>query len=166
MSPEESVDKTIGTPPCARGAAACTIGAQFPVRTVLELPCDTAHSLLHPTDVIEFHNPAGKVCLPPVVDCSDGMLPGWPISTSPDANVANSSLSGICGCFDEESHARVHLGRGDDCRWPGWIKILDENGPVRSASRKGARSRQRDMWDPIRKVENGVLCGYYWAEHG
>lgn len=111
------------------------------------------------TDVIEFHNPAGKVCLPPVVDCLDAMLPGWPISTSPDANVANSSLPGICGCLDEDSHTRVHSGRGDDCRWPGWIKILDENGPVRSASRKGVRSRQRDMWGPLRKVEMEFFAG-------
>ena len=48
------------------------------------------------TDVTEFRIPAGKVYLSPIVDCFDGMPLSWSISTSPDAEMANSSLLGAC----------------------------------------------------------------------
>lgn len=53
------------------------------------------------TDVAEFRIPAGKVCLPPVVGCFDGMPSSWSISTSPDAEIASSSLIGARGRLDE-----------------------------------------------------------------
>ena len=46
------------------------------------------------TDVTEFRIPAGKVCLSPIVDCFDGMPLSWSVSTSPDAETANSSPIG------------------------------------------------------------------------
>lgn len=39
---------------------------------------------LRVADVTEFRIPAGKACLPPIVDCSGGMPPSWSISTTPD----------------------------------------------------------------------------------
>ena len=48
------------------------------------------------TDVTEFRIPAGKVYLSPIVDCVDSMPLSWSISTSPDAEMANSSLLGAC----------------------------------------------------------------------
>lgn len=42
------------------------------------------------TDAAEFRIPAGKAYLSPIVDCFDGMPPSWPVSTSPDAEMANS----------------------------------------------------------------------------
>ena len=89
------------------------------------------------TDVTEFRIPAGKVYLSPIVDCFDGMPPRWPVSTSPDAEMANSSLLGACKWLNEGDHPKIHPDRGCHCRWPGWIRICDENGLVRSMSRKG-----------------------------
>ena len=89
------------------------------------------------TDVTEFRIPAGKVYLSPVVDCFDGMPLSWSISTSPDAEMANSSLLGACEWLGEGDHPKVHSDRGCHYRWPGWIKICEENGLVRSMSRKG-----------------------------
>lgn len=89
------------------------------------------------TDVTEFRIPAGKVYLSPIVDCFDGMPLSWSISTSPDAEMANSSLLGACGWLGEGDHPKVHSDRGGHYRWPGWIKICDENGLIRSMSRKG-----------------------------
>jgi len=89
------------------------------------------------TDVTEFHVPAGKVYLSPIVDCFDGMPLSWSISTSPDAEMANSSLLGACGWLDDGDHPKIHSDRGGHDRWPGWIKICEENGLVRSMSRKG-----------------------------
>ena len=89
------------------------------------------------TDVTEFRIPAGKAYLSPIVDCFDGMPLSWSISTSPDAEMANSSLTGACKWLGEGDHPKIHSDRGCHYRWPGWIKICKENGLVRSMSRKG-----------------------------
>ena len=89
------------------------------------------------TDVTEFRIPAGKVYLSPFVDCFEGMPLSWSISTSPDAEMANSSLLGACEWLGEGDHPKIHSDRGCHYRWPGWIRICDENGLVRSMSRKG-----------------------------
>jgi putative transposase len=36
------------------------------------------------TDITEFHIPAGKVYLSPIIDCFDGLPVSWTISTSPN----------------------------------------------------------------------------------
>ncbi len=89
------------------------------------------------TDVTEFRIPAGKAHLSPIVDCFDGMPPSWSISTSPDAEMADSSLLGACKWLGEGDRPEIHSDRGRHCRRPGWIGTCDENGPVRSMSRKG-----------------------------
>ena len=60
------------------------------------------------TDVTEFRIPAGKVYLSPIVDCFDGMPLSWSISTSPDAEMANSSLLGACEWLGEGDHPKIH----------------------------------------------------------
>lgn len=89
------------------------------------------------TDITEFRIPSGKVYLSPVIDCFDGCPLDWSISTSPDAEMANSSLLGACKWLGEGDHPIVHNDRGCHYRWPGWILICDEHGLVRSMSRKG-----------------------------
>lgn len=89
------------------------------------------------TDVTEFRIPAGKVYLSPIVDCFDGMPLSWSISTSPDAEMANSSLLGACKRLGEGDHPKIHSDLGCHYRRPGWIRTCDENGPARSMSRKG-----------------------------
>ena len=37
------------------------------------------------TDLTEFHIPAGKIYLSPIIDCFDGLVVSWTIGTSPDA---------------------------------------------------------------------------------
>ena len=89
------------------------------------------------TDAAEFRIPAGKAYLSPIVDCFDGMPLSWSISTSPDAEMASSSLLGACKWLGEGDHPKIHSDRGRHYRRPGWIRICDENGLVRSMSRKG-----------------------------
>lgn len=89
------------------------------------------------TDVTEFRIPAGKVYLSPIVDCFDGMPLSWSISTSPDAEMANSSLLGACEWLGEGDRPKIHSDRGGHYRWPGWVEICEENGLIRSMSRKG-----------------------------
>lgn len=89
------------------------------------------------TDVTEFRIPAGKVYLSPIVDCFDGMPVSWPSSTSPDAEMANSSLLEACRQLREGERPKVHSDRGCHFRWPGRLRICEEHGLARSMSRKG-----------------------------
>lgn len=89
------------------------------------------------TDITEFRMPAGKCYLSPVIDCFDGMPVGWSIGTSPDADLANSSLLQACAQLKEGEHPRSHSDRGGHYRWPGWVSICEEHGLVRSMSRRG-----------------------------
>lgn len=39
------------------------------------------------TDITEFHIPAGKIYLSPIIDCFDGMVVSWTIGTSPNLQI-------------------------------------------------------------------------------
>ena len=85
----------------------------------------------------ELRIPAGKACLSPIVDCSGGMPPSWSISTPPDAEMASPSPLGACVWLGGGDHPKIRSGRGCHCRWPGWIRICDEDGLARSMPGKG-----------------------------
>ncbi|NCU26715.1 IS3 family transposase [Candidatus Nomurabacteria bacterium] len=89
------------------------------------------------TDLTEFHIPAGKVYLSPIIDCFDGMVVSWTIGTSPDAELVNTMLDeAICNLTYGE-HPIVHSDRGCHYRWPGWISRMGNSGLTRSMSKKG-----------------------------
>lgn len=113
------------------------------------------------SDVTEFHIPAGKVYLSPIIDCLDGMPISWSISTSPDATLVNSSLEGACAQLKDTDHPRIHTDRGSHYRWPGWIAICQDYGLVRSMSRKECspdNSRMEGFFGRL-KVEF-----FYWKD--
>ena len=89
------------------------------------------------TDITEFSIPDGKVYLSPVIDCFDGMPISWTISTSPSAEMANLSLIRACQWLQKGDRPMIHSDRGGHYRWPGWIKICEDNKLIRSMSRKG-----------------------------
>ena len=115
------------------------------------------------TDVTEFRIPAGKVYLSPIVDCFDGMPLSWSISTSPDAEMANSSLLSACKWLGEGDHPEIHSDRGCHYRWPGWIRICDENGLVRSMSRKGCSPDNARCEGFFGRLKIGFFYGCDWA---
>jgi len=67
---------------------------------------------------MEFGIPAGKVYLSSIVDCFDGMLPAWKISTTPDAHLANSMLDDAIRTLNDNEHPIVHTDQGCHYRWP------------------------------------------------
>ena len=87
---------------------------------------------------IQRHIPAGKVYLSLVVDCFDGMLPYWTISTKPDAALVNDMPDGAISQLGEEDHPIIHSDRGCHYRWPGWISRMEKARLERSMSPKGA----------------------------
>ena len=89
------------------------------------------------TDITEFHIPAGKVYLSPIIDCFDGMAVSWSIGTSPDAQLANTMLIDAIKILNVAERPLVHSDRGCHYRWPAWIKIMEEANLTRSMSKKG-----------------------------
>lgn len=89
------------------------------------------------TDISEFHIPAGKVYLSPMIDCFDGMVVSWSIGTSPDAELVNSMLDAAIETVTEsDERPIVHFDRGGHYRWPGWLSRLAKAKLTRSMSRK------------------------------
>ncbi|WP_139796019.1 DDE-type integrase/transposase/recombinase [Clostridium acidisoli] len=85
----------------------------------------------------EFAIPVGKAYLSPIVDCFDGLLPCWAISTCPDSNLVNSMLHSAIALLNNDEHPIVHSDRGCHYRWSGWIERMDKAGLTRSMSKKG-----------------------------
>jgi putative transposase len=88
------------------------------------------------TDITEFHIPAGKVYLSPIIDCFDGLVVSWALSTTPDAALANRSLKQAIETLKDETPI-VHSDRGGHYRWPDWIRLMDSHHLIRSMSKKG-----------------------------
>ena len=114
------------------------------------------------TDVTEFRIPAGKVYLSPIIDCFDGMPLSWTISTSPNAEMANSSLEGACEQLAEGDRPKIHSDRGGHYRWPGWIEICRKNKLVRSMSRKGCSPDNARAEGFFGRLKVEFFCGPDW----
>ncbi len=89
------------------------------------------------TDITEFHIPAGKIYLSPMVDCFDGLPVAWTIGTSPTAELANTMLDVAISKLLKGEHPIIHTDRGGHYRWPGWIERMEAAELVRSMSKKG-----------------------------
>ncbi len=89
------------------------------------------------TDITEFHIPAGKVYLSPMIDCFDGLPVAWAIGESPSAELANTMLDTAISTLCEDEHPIVHTDRGGHYRWQGWIDRMKVAGLTRSMSKKG-----------------------------
>ncbi|CDS48656.1 Mobile element protein [Polaromonas sp. CG9_12] len=90
------------------------------------------------TDITEFHIPAGKVYLSPMIDCFDGMVVSWTIGTRPDADLVNTMLdAAIDKVANSDVRPVVHSDRGGHYRWPGWLTRMGDAKLIRSMSRKG-----------------------------
>jgi len=90
------------------------------------------------TDITEFQIPAGKVYLSPMIDCFDGLVVSWSISTRPNADLVNSMLdAAIETVATGDDQPVVHSDRGAHYRWPGWLSRIGDAQLIRSMSRKG-----------------------------
>jgi len=89
------------------------------------------------TDISEFHIPAGKVYLSPVIDCFDGKVVSWTISMRPDAQLVNTMLDVAIETIDISNRPVVHSARGAHYRWPGWLARIADAELTRSMSPKG-----------------------------
>jgi transposase InsO family protein len=115
------------------------------------------------SDITEFAIPAGKVYLSPVLDCFDGMPIGWSASTSPNAELANSSLRKACGWLRGETGTIIHTDRGVHYRWPEWIAVCEGHGLVRSMSRKGCSADNARCEGFFGRLKTEFFDGRDWS---
>jgi transposase InsO family protein/transposase-like protein len=116
------------------------------------------------TDITEFAIPAGKVYLSPIVDCFDGMLPAWRISTSPDAALVNGMLEDALSTLSKNECPLIHTDRGCHYRWPGWTGRMENAGLQRSMSKKGCSPDNSACEGFFGRLKNEMFYSRSWAD--
>ncbi len=114
------------------------------------------------TDITEFSIPLGKVYLSPVVDCFDGMISAWKISTNPDAKLVNDMLDEYSGKLTHGERPILHSDRGVHYRWPGWIDRMKTYGFTRSMSKKGCSPDNSACEGFFGRMKNEMFYGRDW----
>ena len=112
------------------------------------------------TDITEFHIPAGKVYLSPIIDCFDGMAVSWTIGTSPNAELVNTMLQDAISTLNTSEHPIVHSDRGCHYRWPDWIRIMDTSELTRSMSKKGCSPDNSACEGFFGRLKNEMFYGH------
>ena len=115
------------------------------------------------TDITEFAIPSGKVYLSPIVDCFDGLLVNWNISTSPDALLVNSMLDDAAKLLSAGEKPIIHSDRGVHYRWPGWIDRMEKNGFIRSMSKKGCSPDNSACEGVFGRIKNEMFYNADWS---
>lgn len=116
------------------------------------------------TDITKLHIPAGKTYLSPIVDCFDGMLVSWPVSTRPDADMVNTMLDLATGTLTEGKLPIIHSDRGCHYRWPGWLERAEKSGLIRSMSKKGCSPDHSACEGLFGRIKNEMFYNRSW--HG
>ncbi len=75
--------------------------------------------------------------LSPIIDCFDGLVVSWSVSTRPDAELVNTMLDAAIETISVSERPVVHSDRGAHYRWPGWLSRMHNAQLARSMSRKG-----------------------------
>ena len=115
------------------------------------------------TDITEFHIPAGKVYLSPMLDCFDGKIVTWTVGTSPDAELTNTMLDEAVLVLGEDEHPIIHSDRGCHYRWPGWIERMDRFHLIRSMSKKACSPDNSACEGFFGRLKNEMFYGRSWA---
>ncbi len=115
------------------------------------------------TDITEFKIPAGKVYLSPIVDCFDGLLPSWAISTNPNAALVNSMLDAATATLNQDEYPIIHSDRGCHYRWPGWIARTECAGLTRSMSHKGCPPDNAACEGVFGRIKNEMFYNRSWT---
>lgn len=114
------------------------------------------------TDITEFHIPAGKVYLSPIIDCFDGMVVSWTIGTSPNAELANSMLRDAIDTLKSTEHPLIHSDRGCHYRWPEWLGLVDRASLTRSMSKKGCSPDNSACEGFFGRLKNEMFYNRNW----
>ena len=115
------------------------------------------------TDITEFHLPAGKVWLSSVVDCFDGKVVSWSLSTRPDAELVNTMLDSAVETLNAGERPVIHSDRGGHYRWSGWLERVNAAGLIRSMSRKGCSPDNAACEGFFGRLKTEMYHGRKWS---
>lgn len=115
------------------------------------------------TDITEFHIPAGKIYLSPIIDCFDGLPVSWRIGTTPNAELVNTMLDDALDVLQTDDRPIVHSDRGCHYRWPGWIERMEKASLIRSMSKKGCSPDNSACEGFFGRLKNEMFYGYSWT---
>ena len=115
------------------------------------------------TDITEFHIPAGKIYLSPIIDCFDGLPVSWRIGTAPNAELVNNMLDDAVAVLQSDEQPIVHSDRGCHYRWPGWIERMEKASLIRSMSKKGCSPDNSACEGFFGRLKNEMFYGYSWT---
>ena len=87
--------------------------------------------------VSEFHIPAGKLYLSPILDMHNREIISYSISKSPNFNQTLDMLKKTLNKFDNLKGLIFHSDQGWQYQMPMYQKILKEKGIIQSMSKKG-----------------------------
>lgn len=87
------------------------------------------------------------------------------LNAMPDASGRRDHRRGQVRAYrgEEGDHPKIHSDRGCHYRWPGWIRICDENGLVRSMSRKGCSPDNARCEGSFGRLKIEFFHGCDWA---
>lgn len=125
-----------------------------------------APNMLWVTDVTRFTMDGYKCWLSRVVDRFDGMVVSWTLSRSPDAGMADRMLLDAVVTLRDGERSVVHSDRGCHYRWPGWIRICEEHGLIRSISAKGCNLDNAAAEGFFGRLKNEFFYGRDWSGVG
>lgn len=114
------------------------------------------------TDITEFHIPAGKVYLSPIIDCYDGWIVKWKIGLSPNTELTNSMLEEAIATLKQGERPICHSDRGFHYRTSEWIRIMTESGLTRSMSKKGCSPDNSACEAFFGRLKNEFFYGRNW----
>lgn len=116
------------------------------------------------TDITEFAIPSGKVYLSPMIDCFDGFVVSWTLSTNPKAELVNSMLDTAISKLEGKQAPIVHTDRGCHYRWPGWIERMKKAGLTRSMSKKGCSPDNSACKGFFGRLKNEMFYQKSWVD--
>ncbi len=89
------------------------------------------------TDVTEFRVGDHKLYLSPVMDLFDRQIISYSVGSSPNLELANSSLRQAIACLEPGQHPLVHSDQGFQYQHHSWRVLLNDAGATQSMSRRG-----------------------------
>ena len=112
------------------------------------------------TDVSEFHIPAGKLYLAPILDMYNDEIIAYDISSNPDFLQQKRLLNKAFSRFEDLEGLIFHSDQGWQYQMQPWHKALKDKGIIQSMSRKGNCLDNAPIENFFGKLKNEMFYGH------
>jgi transposase InsO family protein len=113
--------------------------------------------------VAQFTVFAGTVYLSLIIDYFNGTAVSHALSTSPNAERANTMLKEVIATLRPFEKPLIHMDCGCHYRWPGWIDICEKTGLVRSTSKKACSPDSSACEGFFGRLKNEMFYDRNWS---